>query len=576
MTTSRYPVTGLRLPRSLVAGVFVVCALPALLWLLGFDLGTERVFGTINGIQEVYERLRGAFIHTILEAAAVGVAFITGLLAVAHYRMQGGIVAPILALALFFGGVLDAFHILAANYLVLGRAGHAGITILSWSIGRMFHATILVVGVVALVSASRRTESVKPDRFVASWGIAFGILTILVVAWMLTTRRLPEVTQTEGFIQRPWDIPPLALYVVAAGLALPSLTRFRSEAFVQAVWLSMAPAIAAQAYMGIGSSELFDHAYYSAHVLKVVAYAVPFVGLALEYAAARRSQLAAVALRTRAEVERAETERRLADVTVLAEQLEDQNEQLSEFAYAISHDLRAPLRAVSSIATWLEEDLDDKVTGETREYLDLMRNRVDHLEQMVSALLDYARVGASEDARTSVDLSVLTAEIVQLLALPGSLAVRYDGPLPTVRGHEAYLRQVFQNLISNAGRYARSEVRIGCRRESGQWIFWVKDDGPGIEPRFQEKIWSLFGRLESRDEVEGTGVGLALVRKAVETWRGKAWVESTPGKGATFYFTVPEALPVQPPPAPELDGSNGAPEARAAGATDHGSSTAVQ
>jgi len=528
------------LPAWFLWSVVVLSAVPFLLRAaLGVDIGTMPGAEPLTTNAALYERLRGAFVHTILESAAIGVAGMTGLLAIAHYRVGGGVVAPILVLAFFYGGVLDATHTLVAVYLVETRASLIDFEPFSWAVGRLFNACTLLIGVIALVSAQRRAGRLRPTRFVLSWAIAIGVLTVLVIAFLLETRELPTSIRRTGLILRPWDLLPLAVYGVIALLALPLLDQSRRSAFVQAVWASMIPAMAAQAHMAFGSAVPFDHDFNAAHVLKLLAYAVPFAGLALDYRMARAAERRAIADRTEAEVERAVTERRLAEERTLRLELERSNRDLEQFAYIASHDLRAPLRAISNLATWLEDDFGEGLSETGHEYIDLMHNRVRRLEDMITSLLEFSRVGRDSEPPVAVDTGVLVHEIAELIVIPDEVSLRSDGTLPVVRANPVELRQVLQNLLSNAVRFARTEVVVAVHAGEEAWIFEIRDDGPGIEPAFQDKIWNLFQRLEARDRQEGTGVGLALVRKAAQRWGGDAWVESTPDAGASFYVSLP-------------------------------------
>lgn len=535
------------LKASFLWGVVLLSALPFLLHVLGVDLGTGSA---LSADATLYERLRGAFIHTILESGAIGVAGMTGLLAIAHYRVTGGIVAPILVLAFFYGGVVDATHMLVAVHLVETRATLIDFVPFSWSVGRLFNACILLIGVIALVSAQRRVGRLRPTRFLLSWAIAIGVLSVLVVAFLLETRELPDTLRRTGLVVRPWDLLPLGVYGVIALLALPLLDQTRRSAFVQAVWASMIPAMAAQAHMAFGSTAPFDHDFNAAHGLKILAYAVPFAGLALDYRQARAAERRAIAERTEAEVERAVTERRLAEERALRVELERSNRDLEQFAYIASHDLRAPLRAIANLATWLEEDFGEGLSEDGREYIDLMHNRVNRLEEMVSSLLEFSRVGQDREAPVAVDAGVLVSELREMIDIPERVELRTDGALPVVRANPVELRQVLQNLLSNAARFARTEIVVGVRAGSDEWVFEVRDDGPGIEAAYHDKIWKLFQRLEARDREEGTGVGLALVLKAAQRWGGDAWVESAPGEGASFFVS----LPFQPGRRADADG----------------------
>lgn len=525
------------LPASFLWTVVILSALPFLLHTaLGVDLG---IGGDLTAEATLYERLRGAFVHTILESGAIGVAGMTGLLAIAHYRVSGGVVAPILVLAFFYGGVVDATHTLVAVHLVEARASLTDFQPFAWAVGRLFNACILLIGVIALVSAQRRVGQLRPTRFLLSWAIAIGVLAVLVIAFLLETRELPDTLRRTGIVVRPWDLLPLAVYGVIALLALPLLEPTRRSVFVQAVWASMIPAMVAQAHMAFGSAAPFDHDFNAAHTLKILAYAVPFAGLALDYRLAHAAEREAIARRTEAEVERAMTERRLAEERALTLELERSNRDLEQFAYIASHDLRAPLRAIANLATWLEEDFGDGLSEKGREYIDLMHNRVHRLEEMITSLLEFSRVGRNRQPPVAVDTGVLVSELRELLDIPESVELRTDGTLPVVRANPVGLRQVLQNLLSNAVRFARSEVVVAIRTGEDEWVFEVRDDGPGIETAYQDKIWKLFQRLEARDRQEGTGVGLSLVRKATQRWGGDAWVVSAPGEGASFFVSLP-------------------------------------
>ncbi|OOG23932.1 hypothetical protein B1C78_09760 [Thioalkalivibrio denitrificans] len=227
-------------------------------------------------------------------------------------------------------------------------------------------------------------------------------------------------------------------------------------------------------------------------------------------------------------------------------ELHDANEELKNFAYVVSHDLKAPLRAVGSLADWLASDYADRLDDQGREYLDLMKSRVTRMDALIDGILEYSRVGRIQEMRTAVDLDTLVPEVVHLLAPPAGVQVTVEGPLPAVIGERVRLQQVFQNLIGNALKHLdkpEGHIRVACADDGDHWRFSVSDDGPGIEPRHQERIFQLFQVLTPRDRKESTGVGLALVRKIVELHGGRVWVESTPGEGAAFFFTLSKSGP---------------------------------
>ena len=223
----------------------------------------------------------------------------------------------------------------------------------------------------------------------------------------------------------------------------------------------------------------------------------------------------------------------------LARALEISNRELDSFAYAASHDLRAPLRGIANLAQWIEEDLASQgMREETREMLQLMRVRMHRMESLIEGLLEYSRAGRTRQRPEMVDTGRLVADIVDLLSPPEGVAISV-GDAPTFRTERLPLQQVLQNLITNAIKHARRDdpqITIAARDAGDFYEFAIADNGAGIEQRYHDRIWGIFQTLETRDKVEGTGIGLALVKKVVESQGGRAWVESEPGRGATFKF----------------------------------------
>jgi signal transduction histidine kinase len=224
-------------------------------------------------------------------------------------------------------------------------------------------------------------------------------------------------------------------------------------------------------------------------------------------------------------------------------ELERSNRELDHFAYVTSHDLKAPLRAISTLSAWIEEDLKDKVSGETAEQLELMRGRVKRMEQLIDGILEYSRVDRMDSDLEEVNSGALIGEVVEMLGLPESVKVEVLGEMPTFVTKRVRLQQVLANLVSNAVKYngqKEPRVRISVRPTGHFYEFSVSDNGPGIAPAYHEKIFMIFQTLHSRDEVESTGVGLALVKKIVEGEGGTVSLESAEGMGCTFRFTWPK------------------------------------
>jgi two-component system, LuxR family, sensor kinase FixL len=229
-----------------------------------------------------------------------------------------------------------------------------------------------------------------------------------------------------------------------------------------------------------------------------------------------------------------------------ATELERSNRELNEFAYSASHDLRAPLRAVAQMAAWIAEDHGAELSEEVRNDLGLMQRRVKRMQALLDDMLEYARAGRTEGGLTHVDTAQLAHEIIETLPLSNGFTV-HVGAMPTLLSHRTPLHQVLRNLIGNAVKHHdRPDGRVEVfGLDHGDHIeFFVRDDGPGIAQDYHEQIFRMFTTLKPRDAVEGSGMGLALVKKIVEGRGGAVVLESAEGRGSTFRFTWPRSTEV--------------------------------
>jgi light-regulated signal transduction histidine kinase (bacteriophytochrome) len=228
-----------------------------------------------------------------------------------------------------------------------------------------------------------------------------------------------------------------------------------------------------------------------------------------------------------------------------AEDLKRSNAELEEFAYVASHDLQEPLRMVASFTQLLGKRYRGKLDQDADEFIGFAVDGATRMQQLTQALLAYSRVGTRGKplAPTDCNLILQLARNNLFKALEESRAEVTSGPLPTVPGDEVQLIQLFQNLIGNALKFhgeSPPTIRIDAQEDNGDWRFAFRDNGIGISPAHQERIFKIFQRLHHRSEYPGTGIGLAICKKIVERHGGRLWVESEEGRGATFFFTIPK------------------------------------
>ncbi len=222
------------------------------------------------------------------------------------------------------------------------------------------------------------------------------------------------------------------------------------------------------------------------------------------------------------------------------EELARTNKELDQFAYVVSHDLKAPLRAISNLAEWIEEDLEGKIDDDIRKQLDLLRGRVNRMDSLINGVLEYSRIGRVAIDTNEFDVRELLDEVVDSMPVPEGCVIDIGDNMPHLSAPRVHLSQVFANLVSNAIKYCGREdghVDISVSDGGDSYEFAVKDNGPGIAPEFHEKVFGIFQTLEARDKVESTGVGLTLVKKIVEECGGRIVVESDGENGTTFKFT---------------------------------------
>lgn len=239
------------------------------------------------------------------------------------------------------------------------------------------------------------------------------------------------------------------------------------------------------------------------------------------------------------------TERELQkqELEVFTKKLKKSNEELDNFAYVASHDLKAPLRAIDNLASWIEEDIDDK--NAVKKHIAMLSARSQRMGQLLEDLLQYSRIGRDQSKFQDIDCNIMVRDLFELSTPPDGFSLNIEGELPTFNTLIAPFEQVVRNIISNAIKHhdqQTGEIRVSCIDLPSTLEFIITDDGPGIEAKYHEKIFAMFQTLQARDETEGSGMGLAMVKKIVETYDGSISLISAPGEGTTFQITWPKII----------------------------------
>ena len=236
-----------------------------------------------------------------------------------------------------------------------------------------------------------------------------------------------------------------------------------------------------------------------------------------------------------------------AELEVTVERLRRSNAELDQFAYVASHDLRAPLRVIRNASRWIEEDLGDQLDDETVENINLMRSRIDRMDQLLTDLLAHSRIGREASDDRTITGDEMLKEIIELIDAPDGFTITASEGFTGMVMQKIPLQTVLLNLVSNAVKHHDQPIGtvfmdLGWT-DDGVARFSVTDDGPGIAKEFHERIFGMFQTLRARDEVEGSGMGLAFVKKIVAIAGGKIDLKSTPGEGSSFAFTWPVPSP---------------------------------
>lgn len=225
----------------------------------------------------------------------------------------------------------------------------------------------------------------------------------------------------------------------------------------------------------------------------------------------------------------------------LLQKLKHQNEQLNDYAHLVSHDLKSSIRSLSALLSWIKEDCGEKIGEESVANLNLMEAKIEKMDKFLEDIINYSEIGGTSLKKTTIDLNKKVNKITESIHIPQHISIEIKGNLPVLKADARRLRQVFQNLISNAVNFNDKEiglVEIGVEEAEDFFTFSVKDNGQGIPKEYHEKIFNTFTTLGYQEK--STGMGLSIVKRVLNLYGGEIWLESEVSKGSTFYFTIPK------------------------------------
>lgn len=488
-----------------------------------------------------------AELHTLMEVIAMFLALTVGMMALIRFYSKKNNTILMVATGFLGTGLLDGYHAIVTSSFFAAQfpSGLDSLIPWSWIASRVFLSILLWFSWLSWKREARMGEAGRvSERMIYIYAGTLTLASFFFFAFV----PLPRAYYPEIFFHRPEEFVP-ALFFLLALIGYLTKGHWKNDLFDHWLVLSLIVGFMGQALFMSYSGQLFDTMFDLAHLLKIVTYLFVLTGMTIStYHLFRQAEDSKQEiLRANAWLQEEISERTRAEMKLKrqARELERSNAELEQFAYAASHDLQEPLRMVSSYCQLLGKRYKGKLDEDADEFIKYITDGAGRMRQLIEDLLAFSRVGTRGQTFQSVDLSAVVEKAVRNLegAIHESGAEIETEPMPFVIGDSTQLSQLFQNLIGNAIKFrgpATPRVKVSAQRNGKGWELAVADNGIGIDPEFTGKIFGVFKRLHSHEEYSGTGIGLAICKKVVERHGGRIQVESQPGQGSTFRFTLPD------------------------------------
>jgi len=598
--TSKQP---LYLPRQLAIAILCICLLPITLNLMGVDFGTyppeldlEAATSLTSNqlIDTLHHTLSGSFTHTILEWSAFCAALFTVVLAFAHFKIHQDVTTPVLGITLFFAGVMDAFHTLAADRLIPAVADNHNLIPFTWAICRLFNVLIALAGVSLLLLPNAQRWQRK-FHVVIAISFIFGLIAYQIIYLCATSNTLPETMYPGTLFTRPWDLIPLILFLLGGFWIYPQFYQKYPSLFSHALIISTIPNVATQLHMAFGSTALFDNHFNIAHFLKIIAYLVPLTGLILDYIHTydqleennqilnseiiQRQQIAEKLQKseTRLRSKNQQLNQTLDKLRNTQAQLiqTEKMSSLGQMVAGLAHEINNPVNFIygnlrhteiyiqdllellylyqkhypqpnSEIVNYIHDIDLSFLEQDLPKMLDSMKQGSERIKNLVISLRNFSRLDES-DLKT-VDLHEgLDSTLVMLdhrLRSGISVTKNYH-TLPSVECYPAQLNQVWMNLIVNAIDSFQEHPEIQhphltlstvCVNEDQVQVSII-DNGAGIPQDIQAQVFDPF--FTTKPVGSGTGLGLSISYQIIQQHNGDIRLFSQSGQGTEVRVTLP-------------------------------------
>ena len=509
-------------------------------WLVGGILTLALIYA--YRIDSIASWRGSSNLHTGMEAIATLLALIIGTMALVRFYSRKDLVFLFVGVGFLGTASLDFFHALitSAYFEELTPSDLSSLAPWSWVASRLFLSIFML-----LCCFTSRTEVSYENRRITEKFVYLGTALFTFACFgIIALVPLPAAYNPDIFFHRPAEFIPAVIFLVSLILLLRN-GHWKLFYFEHWLVLSLIVAFISQAVFMSHSAQLFDYSFDLAHLLKKAGYICVLTGLLISmymtFKTEEKNSFRAVSQANMAlEAELAMRSRIEARLVKREKELLRSNQELEQFAYIASHDLQEPLRKIQSFGDRLQSHYAEALDERGCDYLQRMRSAAGRMSTLINDLLAFSRIKANTGNHSHVDLNEVLKGVLSDLdwQIEEARALVNSQSLPSLQADGIQMRQLLQNLIGNSIKYRSPDrlpqIDIDCLNEPGYCVIRVKDNGIGFEPQYAQQIFEVFQRLHSRNEYDGTGVGLSVVRRIAEAHGGTAEASSIPGEGSVF------------------------------------------